>query len=176
MNRKRALEIMLKWASDNPYEFVSEIQEAYEVLKHDINQTPSLDNELEEALDFFRMDEGDAAISYEMEGYPIEEQYRKITKQWNIIKEGFRYRDNRIERQDKRIKELNDMLEVDTIAEILDLIKNNKPIPLNRKELLSIINSIEEVISYDTNTSDFSRCALDEIKIILERLQKWTIG
>lgn len=39
MDKKEALEVMLKWASDNPYDSVPEIQEAYEVLKHATRDT-----------------------------------------------------------------------------------------------------------------------------------------
>lgn len=48
--------------------------------------------------------------------------------------------------KNKRISELNDVLEITVISEMLDLIKNGEPIPLTRKELQGRLNAIGEVL------------------------------
>ena len=63
----------------------------------------------------------------------------------NTIQQTLSDKDRRIERQEKRISDLNDMLEITVIAEMLDLIKNGQPIPLTRKELQSKLDK------YDNN-------------------------
>jgi len=61
-------------------------------------------------------------------------------------------------RKTKTISDLNDTLEITVIAEMLDLIKNGKPIPPTRKQLQSKLDKIEEVYNnfeYDEDTKAY---------------------
>jgi len=64
-------------------------------------------------------------------------QVKLITKAFSDMKE-----ENK--RKTKTISELNDTLEITVIAEMIDLIKNGKPIPPTRKELQAKLNDMEE--------------------------------
>ena len=46
-----------------------------------------LDKDVEEALEFFNLDECDAAILYETEGHPTEAHYKIIMKHHNVLKQ-----------------------------------------------------------------------------------------
>ena len=88
MDKWEALKVMLEWASDNPYDFVPEIQEAYIVLKHSIQ--PISDSDIEETIDL---------LKYYAEGYnSIETGNTKIvSKLFDTIKQTLNDKNIRID-------------------------------------------------------------------------------
>ena len=98
------------------------------------NQQPQLDSEVKKLIAFIEIHYGTRA------GSCIDKE-----PAWLELKQAFITQQIQINNQKQRIKDLNDTLEITVISEMLDLIKNGKPIPPTRKELQAIIKEYFEL-------------------------------